>query len=225
MSVWHHFKITALAKDKEAVAKFFNFDNPKEDVRGYGDRFELSFGGNYGPSLNIRKIVQQNPGLIFLINESIECDTEMWYVSRFDPTISDFRSFTIQDFGSVTNKVSKKALEEYDRANSGLVLKHLNAENGYENFHWSMHFNDFDKVADMLNRSEEYKEKVNPWKHFNVKTYVIEYEFRFGSDSEFHKEWQGPHPMNKINAIQDRLTKHASAGDLINVVIKEAEPR
>lgn len=230
MSIWYQCKVKAIAADKTAVAKFFGLNDSFEDVRT--DTFEFSFGGKNAPSLTLRKIVEQNPDLIFLAEQSIECDTVEQFVTRFDKIKNEQQFFWIQDFGSVTNKVSKKLLEEYDKEHPTLVLKHLNAEKGYENFRWEMLFWDFNKAADRLNRAKEYEEMVNPWKHFNVKTYIIEYEYNHGSKDEpsFHPDHQGPAPMGEINAIQEKFARYVKEGkldegDVRNVKIREVESR
>lgn len=111
MSVWHWFEMTALAKDKASTAKFFNFDEPTQDVTGYGDSFKISFGGNYGPSLNMRKIIRSNPDLIFLIKETIECDTTMWFLSKYDVVTAAFKNIRIQDTGSFETAFNKKNMK------------------------------------------------------------------------------------------------------------------
>lgn len=161
MSVWHHFYMTALAKDKAAVKKFFNFDDDR-DVVGYGDRFEISFGGNYGPSLNMRKILQNNPDLIFLIKETIECDTTIWFLSRYDSKTSEIKNIRIQDTGSFETAFNKKILEDYEKHLPGLAAKHFANEKGFETFRWKSLFNDFDECAIYLDKAEEYKEMIHP---------------------------------------------------------------
>jgi hypothetical protein len=81
MSIWYQHEVHAIAKDRAAVAKFFKLDDSNQDVRT--DMFEFSYGGKNAPSLMLRKIVQENPDIIFLVKESIECDTVEWFVTRF----------------------------------------------------------------------------------------------------------------------------------------------
>jgi hypothetical protein len=227
MSIWYQTSVTCLAANKTAVAKFFNLDDSYDDVRT--DRFEFSFGGKNGPSLRLSKMMEQNPDLIFLINEDIECDTKQWFLMRFDVVSKAQQYIRIQDFGMVTNKVSKKMLEEYHKEYPKWVEAHLEGKKDQEKFLWDSFITNFDKAAEMLNRAEEYKEMVNPWTHFNVKNYVIEYECNYGNkeDPSWHKEWQGPHPMGTIDSIKERFDRYVKEGrDVIrNISIKEAEPR
>src|SRR5271154_334384 len=109
MSVWYQLNVTAIAADKAAVAKFFNLKDSWEDVRT--DSFEFSFGGKNAPSLTLKKIVQQNPDLIFLVEQQVEVDTVEWFITRFDTVSNEQQFFWIQNFGSVVNAVSKKVLE------------------------------------------------------------------------------------------------------------------
>lgn len=162
MSVWHWYEMTAIAKDKEATAKFFNFDSPKEDVTGYGDRFKISFGGNYGPSLSMRKMIRNNPDLIFLIKESIECDTTIWFLSKFDTITATFKNIRIQDTGSFETAFNKKILEAYEKQSPGLAAKHFANVEGYHEFRWESFFSDYDQCLFYLDRVDEYKEMVHP---------------------------------------------------------------
>lgn len=215
MSIWYQLEVEAIARDGVAVAKFFGLNNSHEEVRT--DMFKFSFGGKNAPSLSLKKIVQQNPDLIFLVEQSIECDTVEWFVTRFDVQSNQQQFFWIQDFGHVVNKVSKKLLEEYEKDMPGLAVKHLNGQEGYEEFRWSFLFNDFDKAADRLNRAEEYKEMVNPWKQYNIKMYIVEFE-AFGS-----KSWEGPYTLAKAERTKERLSKCAM--DCTNLSIREVEPK
>jgi hypothetical protein len=230
MSIWYQCKVHAISKGRAAVAKFFGLNDSHEDVRT--DMFEFSFGGKNAPSLTLRKIVQQNPDLIFLVEQHIECDTVEWFLTRFSTEKNEQQFFWIQDFGSVTNKISKKLLEEYDAYSHELTMKHLEGLKGFEDFRWTMFLNDFDKIADRLNRAEEYKEMVNPWVHFNIKNYMIEYECNYGHGDEPHflKEWQGPHPMAKIESIKEDIAKRIkegrlAEGDIKNINVREVEPK
>ncbi len=225
MSIWYQHEVHAIAKDRAAVAKFFKLEDSNQDVRT--DMFEFSYGGKNAPSLMLRKIVQENPDIIFLVKESVECDTVGWFITRFDVKTNQQQFFWIQDFGSVTNKISKKVLEEYHKSSPTLVEKHLNHQRGFENFRWEMHFNDFDKVADMLDRAPEYKEMVNPWKEFNVKTYILECECNYGTEDEeyWHKEWQGPYPMGKIESIKKDIAERVEEGRIRNINVREVEPK
>lgn len=230
MSIWYQLKVHAIAKDKSAVAKFFGLSDSWEDVRT--DMFEFSFGGKNAPSLSFKKIVQQNPDLIFLVEQCVECDTVGWFLTKFDVNINQQQFFWIQDFGPVTNKISKKILEEYEKENSELLAKHLAGQKGFEDFRWTMFFRNFDKTAEMLSHAEEYEEMVNPWRYRNVKTYLIEYECNYGCDSEefWHKEWRGPYPIAKIDSIKDDFNKRIKEGklrekDIRNINVREVEPK
>lgn len=218
MSIWYQITCTVLAEDQKAVAKFFNLD-PKEDVRT--DVFEFSFGGKNAPSLRLWKIIKQNPDLIFLNQINIE-DTVQWYLERYNQATDEHQKILIQDFGAVENKLSKKVLEDYEKSMPGLAIKHLNGQKGFEKFRWSYLFGDFNRNAALLNNAEEYRELVNPYKYYNIKNYILEYECKYGDS--FCKEWQGPYPMDKINAIKDKLTSYPDV-ELRNINVREVEPR
>ena len=158
MSVWYQIDVTALAADKTAIAKFFGLNDSWEEVRTHS--FEFSFSGKNAPSLSLRKIVQQNPDLVFLIKQSIEIDTEQWFITKFDAIANEHRFILIQDFGFVENKINKKILEAYTNEYPTLPPKHLENQKGFEGFRWRMFFNDFDMATLMLNQADQYQEMV-----------------------------------------------------------------
>jgi hypothetical protein len=213
MSIWYQLHVTAIAENKTAVAKFFNLD-PETDVRT--DSFEFSFGQKNGPGMRLGKIVEQNPDIIFLVKQSVECDTVQYWIERFDAAADQHQFILIQDFGDVENKVNKKIVDKYERKLPGLAIKHLNDQKGYEGFRWSQYFNDFNKAATMLKQAEDYMEMVNPYKYFDIKTYVIKFEYA-GIET-----CQGPFAMEKIHSIQDRFSKMS---EITNITIKEVTPR
>lgn len=227
MSIWYQLEVTALAKSKSPVAKFFGLDDDYKDVRT--DRFQFSFGGKNAPSLTLKKIVEKNPDLIFLVKQEVEVDTVEWFVTRWDSVKNEQQFFWIQDFGSVTNKVSKKVLEQYHKEFGETTIKHLNGQKGFEDFRWEYFFGNFDQTAEMLNHAEEYREMVNPWAYFNIKTYVVEYECNYGDkdDPSWHKEWQGPHPAGKIESIKEKIASYVKEGraEIRNINVKEVEPK
>lgn len=225
MSIWYQLEVTAIAKDKSAVAKFFGLDNDYKDVRT--DRFQFSFGGKNGPSLRLAKLVEQNPDLIFLVKQEIECDTVEWLITRWNINSNQQQFLLIQDFGPVSNKISKKVLEEYHKEFGETTIKHLNGERGFEDFRWESFFGDFDQSAEMLNHAEDYKEMINPWEHFNVKTYMLEYECNYGSKDEprFIKERQGPHSMGKIESIKEKFARYGEEGNIKNISVREIMPK
>ena len=128
MSVWYQLEVEAIG-NQQAIGKFINL-NPKEDV--YIDNFKFSFGQKNAPGLRLWKIMQQNPDLIFLTKMSVECDTVQWHLEKFDAASGEHRRILIQDFGPAVNRISKKVLEDYEKALSGLAVKHLNGEKGFE---------------------------------------------------------------------------------------------
>lgn len=160
MSVWYHINVHVIAENKTAVAKFFNLNDSWEDVRN--DHFEFSFGGKNAPGLTLHKIVEQNPDLIFLVNQSIEVDTNQWFLMRFDAVSGKHQNIFIQDMGEWNNEINKKILEEYTKENPKLVEKHLSEEKGFEQFRWNSFFYDFNKCAYMLNRADQYKDMTTP---------------------------------------------------------------
>jgi hypothetical protein len=159
MSVWYHYDVEAIAVDKRAVAKFFNLD-PETDVRV--ENFEFSFGQKSGAGMRLGKIVEQNPDIIFLVNESIESDTSNWWVERFDKITNEHQYIPLSTTGSYTTEINKRVLEEYTERFPNLPEKHFAGEKGYEEFRWSMFFNDFGKAASMLRRASQYQEMIMP---------------------------------------------------------------
>lgn len=155
MSVWHHHDVSVLSRGREDIARFFNLD-PKEDVRI--DCFEFSFGQKNGPGMRLGKIVEQNPELIFLVKQTIEIDAEVWWIERFDQINKKHQYILIQKFGYMENEINKKILEKYTEWCPSLPEKHFVKLKGFECFRWKSFFNDFDKVAEMLNNEDQYKE-------------------------------------------------------------------
>jgi hypothetical protein len=155
--------------------------------------------------------------LIFLVKESVECDTVSWWVERYNIETSKEEFILIQDFGMAENKLNKRILEEYDRAHPSLVLKHLNAQQGYEGFRWTMFFNDFDKVADMLKQADSYKEMLDPYKHFDIKRYVIEWEMTNDSEPRYVYH-DGPFSLGTAQSMMERSVKDTG---MVNVSLKE----
>lgn len=158
MSIWYHLDVTAMAADKKAVAKFFNLEDSWEEVRT--SWFEFSFGGKNAPSLHLRKIMEKNPDLIFLVKQSIECETVQWFLMRFDRASGKQQNIFVQDIGPWNNQINKKILEEYSKEYPSLPAKHFAKEEGFESFRWSMFFN-FEQAADMLNRADQYGEMID----------------------------------------------------------------
>lgn len=231
MSIWYQYKVNVLAVDKAATARFFNLD-PENDVRGYGDSFEFSFGGKNGPPIRLGKIVEQNPEMIFLVEESVEVDTVSVWLERFDKIPNEHQRIFLYTTGMATTKINKGILDLYTQEFPTLPAKHFNGERGFEEVRWSMFFNDFGKAATLLRRHKEFEELVNPYKYLGIKTYLIEYECNYGSKEEpsFHKEWQGPAPMGEINAIQEKIARrikegNLAEGDIRNINVREVEPR
>lgn len=157
MSIFHWFEMHVMAKDRAATAKFFNFDEDK-DVTGYGDRFELNFGGNYGPSLNMRKMVERNPDLIFLIKESIECDTVMWFLIRFDAATNTTQQIRIEDSGEMVVELNKRLYDEYTTK----YPRHFQGKDKFSNIRWDSYLTSFEECEKILNKAEEYRETVSP---------------------------------------------------------------
>ncbi len=155
MSIWYDLEVTAIAENKTAVAKFFNLDDSWEDVRT--DHFTFSFGGKNAPSLTLHKIMEKNPDLIFLINQSVECNTSQWFLMRFDQVSGKQQLVFVQDSGDCNNEINKRILEEYTKENPTLPEKHFANQKGFEGFRWKMFFNDFKKCAAILNNAENYK--------------------------------------------------------------------
>jgi hypothetical protein len=231
MSIWYQYEIDVLAVDRGATAKFFNLD-PEKDVTAYADHFKLSFGGKNMGSMRLGKIVEQNPDMIFLVEESVEVDTVSVWLQRFDKIPNEHQRIFLYTTGMVNTKINKEILDLYAKEYPTLPVKHLTGEEGYDDFRWSMFFNDFGKCATLLRRHKEFEEMVNPYKYLNIPTYIIEYECNYGSENEpsFHKEWQGPLPMPKIEAIREKFANYVKKGrlkegDIRNLNVREVEPR
>lgn len=158
MSIWYQYKIEAIAPTDttEAVANFFDL-TPKEDVRI--DRFSFSFGNKNGPGLRLGKIVAQNPDLIFLVEEQIECDTVSNWLERFDKNTNEHQYVFLYTDGIVTRSINKKVLEEYEKELSGLPEKHIAKKKGFEKFRWNMFFS-YNRANRMLANAKEYKETI-----------------------------------------------------------------
>jgi hypothetical protein len=157
MSVFHWYEMHVMAKDRAATAKFFHFEDD-QDVTGYGDRFEINFGGNYGPSLNMRKMIERNPDLIFLVKESIECDTVMWFLVRFDAATNTTQQVRIEDSGSQVIELNKRLFDEY----TAKYPRHFEGKNKFRAIHWDSYLTSFDECAKILSKASEYKETISP---------------------------------------------------------------
>jgi hypothetical protein len=216
MSIWYQYKIDVLAVDKAATAKFFNLD-PKDDVSAYADHFEFSFGGKNMPSMRLGKIVEQNPDLIFLVQESVEVDTVSYWIQRFDKIPNEHQRIFLYTTGMANTKINKGILDLYTKEYPTLPTKHFSSEKGYEEVRWSMFFNDFGQAATLLRRHKEFEEMVNPYKYLNIKTYIVEFE-AFGS-----KGWEGPFPLGKAERVKERLANNAM--DITNLSLREVESK
>jgi hypothetical protein len=156
MSVWYQCNVTAIAADKTAVAKFFNLQDSWEEVRT--DMFDFSFGGKNAPGLTFWKIAKQNPDLIFLVEQQIECDTVQWFLMRFDASSDTQQSVFIQDSGSYNNEINKKIWEDFTKEHANLPADHWYFKKGNDKHRWRGFFNDFKKSALILNQADQYQE-------------------------------------------------------------------
>lgn len=164
MSIWYQLEVTAIAADKTAVAKFFNLKDSWEEVRT--DMFEFSFGGKNAPGLTFHKIMKQNPDLIFLVEQQIECDTVQWFLMRHDVLSSQDQVIFIQDAGEDNNEVNKKVWEDFKTKHSTLPADHWFFKKGNDKTRWQMYFGDFTASATMLSNAAQYKEMLPH--HFEV---------------------------------------------------------
>lgn len=213
MSIWYQLDVTAMAKDKSPIAKFFNLEDSFENVRT--DRFEFSFGGKNAPSLTLWKIVKQNPEMVFLIKQSVECDTVEWFLMKWDTATDKQQSMLIQTFGSVNNLMSKKVLDDLEKKYPGAAKNHLSGTSGNQGIDWST-FIYLEQATDMLAHAEEYKETVDAFEYLGIKMYMVECEL-FGS-----KDWQGPYTLEKANAL---VARYADNPDISNMKIVERKPK
>jgi len=221
MSIWYDITVTAMAKDSDIgpVAKFFNLDNDFKDVRT--DTFKFSFGGKNTPSLALAKIVKQNPDLIFLVKVNIECATEQWFLTRYDLESGEQQYVLIQDFGDVENRISENILKEYEKAYPGLMAKHLNGQEGFEAFRWTMFFS-FNNSKDILDKEQDYRNNVDPWEYYKIKMYSVEYDCDYG-DNELHHQVYGPVSFGEANRMIRKHTKSVADGFVKNVVLTELD--
>lgn len=156
MSVWYQLHVTAFAADKSAVAKFFNLKDTWEEVRT--DWFEFSFGGKNAPGLTFHKIMKNNPDLIFLVEQQIECDTVQWFLMRWDQASDEQQVVFVQDSGPWNNSINKKVWEDFKAANSQLPPDNWQFKNGHEKQRWRMFFGDFNRSALILSQASQYEE-------------------------------------------------------------------
>lgn len=160
MSVWYQLNVTAIAADKTAVAKFFNLKDSWEEVRT--DAFEFSFGGKNAPGLTFRNITKQNPDLIFLVEQQVECDTVQWFLMRYDVASGKDQVIFVQDSGEYNNEVNKKIWEDFTKAHADLPADHWYFKKDRKNdkHRWRQVFGDFDKSALMLSQADQYQEML-----------------------------------------------------------------
>lgn len=164
MSIWYQYNVTCYARDRVAVAKFFNLQPTPDEVRT--DMFEFSFGGKNAPGLKLGKLITENPGLIFLIKQSVEVDSINWWVCRFDmdhatiPEEGIYQSISLYSANGYQGaiEVNKKILEEYAQKYPTLAAKHIPR---LEGFRWDMFFNDFDSTSAKLKKYKEYGEMTS----------------------------------------------------------------
>lgn len=156
MSIWYQIDLEATGS-REAIAKFVNL--PLEEIRTHN--ITLSFGGKNGPGLHLPKLVENNPDLAFLVKCAIECDTVQYWITKFDTASSTHQIIRVQNISPGTCKINTRILEEYTKECPSLPPKHFARQKGFEEFRWSMFFNDHAKMADMLNRTTQYKDMVS----------------------------------------------------------------
>lgn len=156
MSTWYQYKVKAIADDQTAVGKFFHLD-PKEDVRI--DDFEFSFGQKNGPGLYLEKLMKQNPDLIFLVEQQIECNYIALWIERFDKNTSKFQHIFIEKYDYDDYEVNKSLLEKYAIEFPNLMAQH---EKSNRPLDWKYFFNDFNKCALMLSQADMYQQMISP---------------------------------------------------------------
>lgn len=155
MSTWYDFDVKVMSNNSSAVAKFFNLNDTLQDVRT--DWFEFSFSGKNGPSLNLNKLIEQNPDFIFLVKCSIESENISWSLSRFDRVTDTHQTISIQNISHYGSEINTKILEAYTTAYPTLPAKHFANEKGYEGFRWSMFFNNYEMASFMLSKFDQYE--------------------------------------------------------------------
>ncbi len=149
MSTWYDYHITATG-DKCAIAKFFNI---KPEEVNFIDDFEFSFSAKNGAVPNLDKIAEKNPDLIFVVRQNIECDTEKWYLKRFDAATSEHKRVLVECCSGYGNKeVNKLILDKYLEKNP----RHKQGDP----INWKYFLSDFALSAEILEHIEKYEKMV-----------------------------------------------------------------
>lgn len=163
MSVWYDIKCYVYG-DRESIAKFFNLEI--EDV--FVDNFEIEYGRKNMPGLGLVRLIEKNPGLIFLVRESVECDTVIWSLHRYDEASKEIKGIMIQNSGSASHEVNAKFLEMYMTKFPGLAEKHEDKQKGFEGYRWTYLLNSFDKMNNLLKNADQYRKMVCPMMDANL---------------------------------------------------------
>lgn len=151
MSVWYQYRITCYG-DEVAIAKFFKIK--KEEVN-FIDSFDFSFGAKNGAVPSIDKLVENNPDLIFLTEQQIECDTVNWWLQRFDQTTSQIQSIPVMFHSYDDIEINKLLLEEYEQQFPYLMKQHQKEGRPYE---WKWFFGHYSRSSTFLSNHAKYQE-------------------------------------------------------------------
>lgn len=153
MSIWYQFDVVAFG-DRKAIGKFFNL-NPEEDIN-YIDRFGFSFGQKNVPGLRFGKLMEQNPGLIFLVKQSTDYNC-MYSLNWVPSATQPMKYLFLQEhtFG-VGNAFSKELLKLYESKYPYLLKQH----SGGRPYDWESFIGSFENAEKLLANSDLYKTRV-----------------------------------------------------------------
>jgi hypothetical protein len=118
MSVWYDYKITAFGHPND-IAKFFDLD--PGDAH-FTESFDFSFGHKSGPGIRYEKIVKKNHNLVFLVQQSVECNPPTLWIEKYDPASNEFQRILIED----NQEINKRMLAEYEKQFPYLMEQHKN---------------------------------------------------------------------------------------------------
>lgn len=153
MSIWYQYDIEVLAKDEQAISKFWGVD-----ARASA-HFNFSFGAKNGPALDLGQLICNNPDLIFLIKEGVECST-YWSLVRWDSDNNKvleipLSSVVVDMYPEPVFEINVKMIEDYKKKFPESIDNEIAKKYG---FNWSAFFSSFEIAADKLNRADEYSD-------------------------------------------------------------------
>jgi hypothetical protein len=149
MSTWYDYKITGYGSPNE-IGKFFNID--PSDVN-YLDSFTFSFGQKNGPGLRLEKVIKQNPGLVFLVVQSVECNPPTLWIEKYDPYSNEFQRILVE---SSDGELNKRLAQEYEKKFPYLLKQIRKGE-----YNWDM-FCSNSPIREYLRYADSFQEMIVP---------------------------------------------------------------